>query len=98
ALAEKAIAPGQPGRVVMVLLGSDDLDVTQVELSSLSYRGVRAISTETADTNGDGRPDLMITFDASEMRALPSGQRAFLSGWLKTSQEFVGQVRVVERP
>jgi hypothetical protein len=61
----KPVAPGQPGTLSVALLGSDDLDVAEIEPSSLNFHGAKAVRTSIRDVNGDGKPDLVVEFDMS---------------------------------
>ncbi len=46
---------------------------------------------EMQDTNDDGKPDLILTFDQAILKLNPRRNSAFLSGWLKNSQEIVAE-------
>jgi len=93
----KPIAPGQPGTLSVALLGSDDLDVTEIEPSSLNFHGAKAVRASIRDVNGDGKPDLVAEFDMSAVHLHPSATKGRLRGWLKNSQAFAGEenIRVV---
>jgi len=41
---------------------------------------------EMQDVNGDGKPDLVLTFDQAILKLNPRTNSAFLSGYLKNSQ------------
>ena len=75
----------------MTLLGSDDLNVNDVESSSLHFGGAPPMQIQMQDINGDGKPDLTLTFDQAIMKLNPRTNSAFLSGWLKNSQEIVAE-------
>jgi len=55
------------------------------------------VSTSLPDVNGDGLPDLLVTFEMAEVKLVPQARSARLTGWLKSSQAFVGEdkIRVV---
>jgi len=93
----KPLAPGQPGAITVALLGESDLDVSEVERSSLRFGGEQPIQVSTADVNHDGYPDLVLTFEMAKVKLSNDDSVAWLSGWLKNSQELVGSgsVRVV---
>ena len=80
--------------VTVTLLGSADLNVKEVESSSLRFGGARPMQVEMQDTNGDGKPDLILTFDQAILKMNPRTKSAFLSGWLKNSQEIVAEGKV----
>jgi hypothetical protein len=84
--------------VTVTLLGSDDLNVNDVESSSVCFGGAPPKQIEVQDINGDGKPDLMLTFDQAILNLNPRTKSAFLTGWLKNSQEIVaeGTVNSVE--
>src|SRR5260370_441009 len=88
--ASKPVAPGQPGAIAVTLLGEDDLDVTEVERSSLRFGGEPPVQISVADVNHDGRPDLLLVFDMAKVRLQPNDKLGWLSGWLRDSQELVG--------
>ena len=75
----------------VALLGTDSLDVTKVELSSLRFSGATPLSSAIEDVNGDGRPDLLITFDTARMKRDPDNGRARLTGWLTNGLGFIGE-------
>jgi len=77
--------------MTVTLLGSDDLNVKEVETSSLRFGGAPPMQIQMQDINGDGKPDLTLTFDQAIMKLNPRTNSAFLSGWLKNSQEIVAQ-------
>jgi hypothetical protein len=78
-------------------VGDKTLDLSEVDLSSLKFSGARALSTSTRDIDGDGIPDLLLTFDMSQLKLSPRATVGRLSGWLKNSQAFFGEnkIRVV---
>ncbi|HKF22614.1 MAG TPA: choice-of-anchor D domain-containing protein [Candidatus Angelobacter sp.] len=82
------IAPGQPGSVTVAVLGSASLDVTQIDPQSLRLHGVVPMNTSIADVNGDGLPDLVATFDLSQIHLSPQATTVRLSGWFTSSQRF----------
>jgi len=88
---EPPITPGQYGVVNVALLGTDSLDVTKVDLSSLRFSGATPLSSAIEDVNGDGRPDLLITFDTARMKRDPDNGRARLTGWLTNGLGFIGE-------
>jgi hypothetical protein len=93
----KPITVGQPGMVRVAVLGLDGFDVTQIDPSSLKLHGATALSVTTKDVNGDGKPDLVATFDTSALGLHPRATVARLTGWLRDGQSFVGEdkIRVV---
>jgi hypothetical protein len=74
------------------LFGTDDLDVSQIDISSLKLHGVAPATVTEADVNGDGRPDLVLTFPASTVKQKlhPNAKRMTLTGFMKNSQAFWG--------
>jgi len=95
---EKTIIPGRRGEFSIALLGSSSLDVRDVEPASLRFHGAGALRTEISDVNNDGRPDLMIAFDQATVRLDPRTRTGRLTGWLRSSQVFVGEDRVTVVP
>ena len=93
-----SVAAGQKGTLEVALLGEKTLDVAQVEHSSLKFAGASPIAFAIRDVNSDGIPDLLLTFDTSQMKLSPGGVVGRLSGWLKNSQAFSGEqaIRVVD--
>ena len=93
----KAVAAGRPGSVRVAVLGTDDFDVSQIEVSSLDLHGAKAVGTFTQDVNGDGKPDLVSIFDSSAIGIRPQATVARLTGWLEDGRGFIGEdkIRVV---
>ncbi len=81
-------AAGCDGTVT--LMGADGFDVRDVDPLSLRLAGAPALRTAVDDVDGDGRPDLVVVFDSSRMRAQRGAAR--LSGWLSNSQVIHGRV------
>jgi hypothetical protein len=88
------IAPGQPGTVTITIPGTGSLDAREVDLSSLNLHGLKPLSATMVDVNGDGRPDLILTFDSAQLHLSPQKKEVHLSGWLKNSQRFVANAPV----
>jgi hypothetical protein len=96
--ADKVISPGQQGEFSVALLGTDDLDVGGVELSSLRFHGAAPVSIAVKDVNGDGRLDLLLVLDMADVRLNPNAEMAQLTGWLKNSQAFIGEDSITIAP
>lgn len=96
--ARKPIAPGEFGKVTVALLGSDDLDVNQVEPSSLNFHGARPLRTSIRDVNGDGKPDLVAEFETRGLHLHPDATKGTLTGWLKNSRAFSASDEVIVVP
>jgi predicted DsbA family dithiol-disulfide isomerase len=77
--------------VTVTLLGSHDFKVKDIEPSSLLFGGTAPMQTDMQDVNGDGKLDLILTFDRATLKLNPNARSAFLSGWLKNSQEIVAE-------
>jgi hypothetical protein len=94
----KAIAPGPHGTVQVAVLGSPDLDVNEIDASSLRFHGARALSVSVVNVNHDGIAGLLLEFPLLDMHLSPRASRARITGWLKNGQAFVGEddVRVVQ--
>jgi hypothetical protein len=93
----KPIAPGEGGPLTVALLGAEHLDVNNVDISSLHFHGATPQGTTVMDVDGDGKPDLLITFDMRDVKLDAKANSARMTGWLKNSQSFVGEdkIRVV---
>jgi hypothetical protein len=79
-----------PNAMVVTVLGAEDLDMNEIDLSSLKFHGAAPLNVTISDTNGDGRPDLIAVFDELSMKRPSNGMSATLTGWLKNSRAFVG--------
>ncbi|MEP6912702.1 MAG: hypothetical protein ABI923_08100, partial [bacterium] len=82
-----------PGTLAVAILGADDLDAAEIDRSSLKLAGATPARTRFADVNGDGRADLVLTFDVAGPRLYTEAGPHHLRGWLKSSQAFVARVR-----
>jgi len=80
--------------ITLWLPGTDDLDVTEVDIDSLKLHGVSPIKVSVKDVNGDGRPDLVLTFPTASLKLHPNAKRMTLTGFLKNSQAFWAHVEV----
>ena len=66
----KEVAPGQPGTVSVALLGSNDFDVAEVDPASLEFpRRSSSWAPRIQDIDGDGKPDLVATFETRKHEA-----------------------------
>ncbi|HKF22615.1 MAG TPA: choice-of-anchor D domain-containing protein [Candidatus Angelobacter sp.] len=88
------VAPGQPGTLTITIPGTGSLDVREVDLSSLTLHGLNPLSATIVDATGDGRPDLVLTFDTAQLHLSSQQKEVHLSGWLKNSQRFVANASV----
>jgi hypothetical protein len=88
------IAPGQPGTLIITIPGTGSLDVNQVDVSSLNLHGLKPLSATMVDVNGDGRLDLVLTFDTAQLHLGLQKKEIRLGGWLKNSQRFAATAPV----
>lgn len=79
------------GEVALAVLGTDNLDVGDIDTTSLKLQGKRPIRTEIVDVNGDLRLDLVVVFAGADAAPSPGGRPAHLTGSLVNSQLFVGE-------
>jgi hypothetical protein len=80
---DKKISPGKHGQFSVALFGSPNLDVREVEPSSLGFHGAPHVRTQLSDINGDGQLNLVIFFDQGSVRLSPHANKARMTGWLK---------------
>jgi hypothetical protein len=66
----------------------------QVDIASLKLHGVSPAKVSVVDVNGDGRPDLELTFSAASLKLKPNAKRMTLTGSLQNSQAFWSHVEV----
>jgi len=52
------------------------------------------MTSKIFDIDGDGRPDMIATFDIAAVHLHPTATRVRLSGWLKNSRLFFGEDRI----
>ncbi len=65
-----------------------------MDLSSLRFHGAAPVGTSVTDVDGDGRPDLLVTFDMADVKLDSKATAARLTGWLTGSQNFIGEDRI----
>jgi hypothetical protein len=92
------LLPTTPDKVSLAVFGAPDFDVSEIEISSLRLHGAKPASTSIEDINHDGRADLVVSFRLSEVKLGPGATRIHLSGWLKNSQVFFGEEKLVRSP
>ena len=78
----------------VVIHGAKDLDVSDIEQSSLSFHGAKPQSLEMKDVNADGKADLVMVFRRAEARLSVHAKYVQVKGWLKNSQVFTGTVEI----
>jgi hypothetical protein len=83
----------EPGALAVAILGADDLDTADIDGSSLKLAAARPARARFADIDGDGRADLVLTFEGEHARQRSGGRPLPLTGWLKSSQAFDAEVR-----
>ncbi|HTS61645.1 MAG TPA: choice-of-anchor D domain-containing protein [Candidatus Acidoferrales bacterium] len=88
------IAPERTGTLTVAIPGTATMDVTRIDLSSLRLHGLKPESTVISDANGDGRPDVVMTFDQAELHIRPQTKEIHVSGFLNHGQRFVAAARV----
>jgi hypothetical protein len=89
-----SLIAGKSSTITLQLLGADDLDVSQIDTSSLKLHGVAPATVNVMDVNGDGRPDLLLTFSTASLKLHPNAKRMTLTGFLKNSQAFWGHADI----
>jgi hypothetical protein len=94
AAARSSLASAAPGFVTVVLTGSADFDVAQVDRSSVSLYGARPVAFATSDANVDGFADLLLTFNRTDLRLSARATRLRLTGWMRNSQVFVADAQL----
>lgn len=82
----------QPSELVLTLLGAANLDVDDIELSSIRLYGAKPLRSRTEDVNTDGIPDLTLSFRRSELNESTRARPLRLTGWIKSGQQFVGDL------
>jgi len=97
ACSSSSLTGSAPSFITLHLLGTDDLDVSQINVDSLKLHGASPEKVSVADVNGDGRPDLVLIFPASAVKQKlhPNAKRMTLTGSLKNSQAFWGHAATV---
>jgi hypothetical protein len=80
--------------ITLWLPGTDDLDITEVDITSLKLHGATPVKVSVVDVNGDGRPDLVLTFPTALLKLHPNAKRMTLTGFLKNSQAFWSHVDI----
>ena len=81
--------------IAVAVLGAPDFDVKQIDLTSLSLHGAKPVATLIQDINHDGRPDLVVTFNPTDIKLHAGATRLRLAGWLKDGQMIFGEQRIV---
>jgi hypothetical protein len=80
----------KPSSITLQLLGASDLDVSQIDINSLKLHGATPANVTVVDVNGDGFPDLVLTFPTATLKLHPNANRMTLTGFMKNSQSFWG--------
>jgi len=82
------------GRTTVSVLGSNELDATQVDPSSIRFAGAQPIRIDIEDSNEDGRDDFLATFVESDLHLVQASTTGLLTGWLVSSQAIAGKIPV----
>lgn len=86
-----AVAAVLTGPVRVTIFGGPDLAANDIDVLSLKLHGATPTGTALVDVNGDGRFDLVVTFDRAGIKLHPGAKTMTLNGWLKNSQIFLGE-------
>jgi hypothetical protein len=82
---------GNSGLMPVAIFGAANLDVSAIELSSLSLSGAAAVGSATfSDIDGDTFTDMLVNFRMSDLQITASSTRVLLSGALGSGQQFFG--------
>jgi hypothetical protein len=82
---------GDSGLMPVAIFGAASLDVSAIELSSLSLSGAAAVGSATfSDIDGDTITDMLVNFRMSDLQITASSTRVVLSGALGSGQQFFG--------
>lgn len=83
---------GRPILVRVILYGSPSLDVSKVKKSSVRLDGAAptSIPRVRGDLNGDGKPDMMLTFRADQLDLELGEHNLCLTGMTNTGEHFRG--------
>ena len=94
----KTISLSRSAVISVAVFGAERFDVTAIDPTSLKFAGASPLRVETADMNGDGRLDLLLSFDTATLNLSPGAPKATLSGSLDTSQRFTGEAPISVAP
>jgi hypothetical protein len=82
---------GNSGLMPVAIFGAANLEVSAIELSSLSLSGAAAVGGATfSDIDGDTITDMLVNFRMSDLQITASSTRVVLSGALGSGQQFFG--------
>ena len=101
------VNPKSRGVLAVAILGSEDFDVSGIDISMLELEGAEPMARGQSgmiglfrDVNGDSSCDLILHFDIGELNIAPDATELTLFGVLEDGTEFTGadSIRIVPGP
>lgn len=94
------IQAASKGRTPVAILATEDLDVTDIDVSSITLSGVGppVRSSVDDDVNGDGRPDLVMHFETQDLASAglldDDGRILVITGYLSDHTPIIGEGQI----
>lgn len=84
------INPDSQGRIAVAILSTDTFDATQVDTSTVHFGTANVVTATIEDVNGDGRPDMVLHFNTTDVGIACGDASATLTGTSLSGQLIQG--------
>lgn len=85
-----SINPGKQGKIAVAILSTETFDAARVDTSTVHFGTAAVVNATIADVNGDGRPDIVLYFNAMNVGIACGVTSATLTGYTLDGQLFQG--------
>ncbi len=85
-----SINPNKQGKIAVAILSTETFDASRVDTSTVHFSTAAVVNATIADVNGDGRPDIVLYFNATNVGIACGVTSATLTGYTLDGQLFQG--------
>lgn len=84
------INPNSKGKIGVAILSTETFDATSVDTGTVRFGTATVVNATIKDVNGDGRPDMVLNFNTTDVGIACGDASAFLTGATLSGQLLQG--------